>query len=89
MSILQWVVEKRDGVCLWGLFKKDGCSGPLDPHHIVFRSAGGKDAKENLITLCRKHHDQAQRHLVSKEDLFDVLRKFYGYGGNDVEGTDQ
>lgn len=29
----------------------------IDPHHIIFRSAGGEDTLENLLTLCRKCHD--------------------------------
>jgi len=31
-----------------------GWSGP---HHICFRSQGGKDEKDNLIRLCNHHHD--------------------------------
>lgn len=29
----------------------------LDPHHVIFKSAGGKDVPNNLLTLCRKCHD--------------------------------
>lgn len=32
------------------------CSERLEVHHIVFRSNGGSDAPDNLITLCKKHH---------------------------------
>lgn len=32
--------------------------GPLDPHHVVKRSAAGKDELGNIVLLCRKHHDQ-------------------------------
>jgi hypothetical protein len=28
-----------------------------DPHHIVFRSAGGEDTLENMLQLCRWCHD--------------------------------
>jgi hypothetical protein len=31
------------------------CFGPLDPHHVVSRGAGGGD--EQVVTLCRRHHD--------------------------------
>jgi hypothetical protein len=31
----------------------------LQVHHIVFRSQGGLDTEENLITLCGAHHDNA------------------------------
>ena len=30
-----------------------------DVHHIIFRSQGGGDNDDNLITLCRNHHNQA------------------------------
>jgi len=35
-----------------------GCSSraQLHEHHVVFRSAGGPDAPENLIALCAFHH---------------------------------
>jgi 5-methylcytosine-specific restriction endonuclease McrA len=32
-------------------------SNGLDPHHVIFKSAGGKDVPNNLLTLCRKCHD--------------------------------
>lgn len=37
------------------------CKEPpwLGPHHIVFRSQGGGDENENLIRLCKTHHDEA------------------------------
>lgn len=36
--------------------KKKGCSNRLEVHHIKYRSQGGSDAPNNLITLCQKHH---------------------------------
>lgn len=36
--------------------KKKGCSDKLHVHHIKFRSKGGSDTPNNLITLCEKHH---------------------------------
>lgn len=70
---------ERDGMCLWGLVSQDGCSAGLDPHHIVTRGAGGNDELTNLITLCRKHHDQAQAYKIPANDLRAVLTRFYGY----------
>ncbi len=37
---------------------KKGCSEKLHVHHIVWRSRGGTDAPDNLVVLCRKHHEQ-------------------------------
>lgn len=34
------------------------CAGTLSVHHI---QRGGTDELENLITLCRHHHEQAER----------------------------
>ena len=34
-----------------------GHRGPLDCHHVVKRSHGGRDVPENLALLCRAHHD--------------------------------
>lgn len=40
----------------------ENCPGywPLDkaPHHIIFKSQGGPDTEENLITLCMYCHSK-------------------------------
>lgn len=44
----------------------------VDVHHIDPRGMGGsqsKDYTENLMGLCRKHHDQAEAKLIPKEKL--------------------
>lgn len=33
-----------------------GCHGPLEFDHIVKRSQGGDDTRENLRPLCQHHH---------------------------------
>lgn len=33
----------------------------LELHHIVFRSQGGKDQLDNLVTLCNRCHARAHR----------------------------
>ena len=52
------------------VFERDGwqCAFPgcsmrktLDAHHIVFRSRGGSDELDNLVSLCRIHHDLIHR----------------------------
>ena len=80
-TILDWVVSERDGACLAVFTGKPlpACWGGLDPHHIVPRSANGKDVPENIITLCRGHHDMAEANLLSKEELRQVLTTLYGY----------
>ena len=47
-------IERRDH----GRCQVPGCraSKYLDCHHIVFRSAGGRHEKENLVLVCGAHH---------------------------------
>jgi hypothetical protein len=47
---LQYVREKPCAVC--------SRNPPSDPHHITTRGAGGGDTKENLVALCREHHNE-------------------------------
>ena len=73
------VRTKRDGACLYGLIHKDGCSGGLDAHHIIPEGVGGPDVEENLISLCRKHHNLAEARLITPEVLQQILSYFFGY----------
>ena len=73
------VLHARDGVCLYGLIKKDGCVGGLSVHHIKTRGSGGHDVPENLITLCQKHHNMAQAYQIPVAELHAILTKFFGY----------
>ena len=71
----------RDGTCLYGLLYQDGCVGMLSPHHIVsFGSDPRQDVLENLIVLCKKHHNQAEAREIHAITLRGVLYHFYGYG---------
>lgn len=71
--------RRRDGCCLYGLVAQDGCVPGYDAHHIDTKGSGGNDALENLICLCRKHHDQAQSRRIAAKKLREVLAQFYGY----------
>lgn len=78
-----YVLYKRDGCCMIGLGRKDkygACMGVLDPHHITNRGAGGADTPQNTITLCRRHHDDAQGHRIPRDELYEILDQFYSYG---------
>ena len=46
-------------------------------HHIVKISASeeGKLQDENLITLCRYHHEMAEKNMISKEELYGLVNK--------------
>lgn len=49
----------RDGGCVYR--QQGGCSGALAVHHRVPLEQGGTNALDNLLTLCRAHHEQAER----------------------------
>lgn len=53
--------ESRCRVC--------GFDALVEVHHIKPRHKGGKDALDNLITLCPNHHTMADRGLLSPEEL--------------------
>jgi 5-methylcytosine-specific restriction endonuclease McrA len=44
----------------------------LDPHHVIYRSAGGENAANNLLTLCRKCHDDIHAERLGIE-VVEVL----------------
>jgi 5-methylcytosine-specific restriction endonuclease McrA len=37
------------------------CEGPIHEHHWIPREDGGPDTQENLVPLCKKHHDMVHR----------------------------
>lgn len=51
----------------------------VDVHHIVFRSHGGADVPENLICLCRTHHELAHKYEPEwREKLIQMNESIYG-----------
>jgi len=64
--LLTWDRPERQGHAIQrAILERDGyqCAAPgctarrgLEVHHIVFRSHGGVDRPENLVTLCSLHH---------------------------------
>jgi len=47
-----------------------------DIHHINYRSLGGTDDIENLMALCRFHHDSAHLGVLSPEHLQEIHDAF-------------
>jgi hypothetical protein len=76
------VVQRRDGVCLVGLSRPEygPCTQGAHGHHIDTRGSGGDDTKENLITLCPRHHDMAHAKKIAPGVLRDILKERFGYG---------
>jgi len=75
------MARDRDGTCLYGLLWRTGCIGIISPHHIVsFGSDPRQDVLENLVCLCKKHHDEAEARVIPAIVLQGLLYHFYGYG---------
>lgn len=57
----------------------------LDPHHVQHRSAGGEHAMNNLLTLCRKCHDDEHdgRLVIEVVEVLptDLVVKFWRQKG--------
>lgn len=77
-----YVLARDNYTCQCGL---KGCVTILEVHHIKFRSQGGSDNPNNLITLCSKHHNMlhegrivlnVKRHKsLSSATVMNVIRK--------------
>ena len=47
----------------------------LQVHHIILiaKDYNKRLDSDNLITLCRMHHEQAEKGIISKEELYELL----------------
>lgn len=51
----------------------------IEVHHIVFRSHGGMNIRQNLVCLCKAHHDMVHSDEPKwRDDLLDKMRAHYG-----------
>lgn len=57
LSVRAQLLERCQGRC-----ERCRLVKPLDPHHRVKRSQGGKDELGNLFALCRECHDDIEQH---------------------------
>ena len=76
--------RKRDGVCLYGIWHKDGCNGGLDGHHIIPVGLGGPDVVENVISLCRWHHTLAEARKLEPDEFRRLLSHYHSYTYDDL-----
>jgi hypothetical protein len=58
----------------------------LQPHHIIYRSHGGKDTPENTITLCARCHDAVHKgcrycgeRITGREVILFILKQWVGH----------
>lgn len=61
------VLERDNYTCQYCEFK--GKSDYMDVHHIIKVIEGGSNLLDNLITLCRKCHNNADRGYISIDEL--------------------
>jgi hypothetical protein len=45
------------------------CAGPMDGHHRLPRSKGGRDVPSNALWVCRRHHDWIHQHPAAATEL--------------------
>ena len=75
-TVRQAVTERSGHQCELLHLKRGRCAQwGADQHHIVYRSRGGKHTTDNLIHLCRTHHDLV--HEKGKPILTDRKERRY------------
>lgn len=59
---------------------------PSDPDHVTTRGAGGGDLRDNLMPLCRRHHEERHRKgIASLVNLYSgVYRWMVEMGRDDI-----
>ena len=50
------------------------CGNFSDPDHITTRGAGGGDVPDNVMPLCRRHHNE--RHA---KGIFHMIEEYFTY----------
>lgn len=73
-AVRDQVLERDRGCRARTLVPEVRCFGPIDPHHVLRRSQGGPDTVENLIAVCRAHHDWIHGHPARAYSL-NLLRR--------------
>lgn len=69
---LFWKYAEENQTCE-GKFLSVDCTFIDPPHHIRYKSQGGGDNHENLITLCRACHDLVHS---NKQKYQEILIKY-------------
>lgn len=68
-TVREEVINRDRGCRADRLVTEIRCWGPIDPHHVLRRSQGGPDTSENLISVCRAHHDWIHQHPARSYEL--------------------
>lgn len=60
-NVKSYILHRDRHTCYFNNKNPWKCAYKLQVHHIEFKSRGGSDAPNNLITLCEKCHDQLHK----------------------------
>ena len=65
-----------------------GCTSRrnLETHHVVYRSQGGGDGQENLVCLCRFHHQMGEHGVLARVRGVAPLGLVWEMGKNGIGG---
>lgn len=74
-------VVKRDQDCQGKQLIGGACKGRLDCHHVWRKGQGGPDHEDNLVLLCRAHHDWVHAHVVPSLALGFLSSSWDGMAG--------
>ena len=67
------VLMRDNQTCQWCNYS--GSDRYMDVHHIIPVRKGGANTLENMITLCRKCHNQADAGKISPSALMEIVNK--------------
>jgi hypothetical protein len=92
-NVKAYILSRDSYKCQSG---KKGCSDKLHVHHLKYRSNGGSDTPNNLITLCEKHHKalhagkfelniKSHKSLKSATTMNIIRRRLLGYFPEAIE----
>jgi hypothetical protein len=68
-DIYQQVLARDGGCVARTLVPEVKCAGRIDPHHALMKSQGGKDTLDDLIAVCRAHHDHIHANPAQSYEL--------------------
>jgi 5-methylcytosine-specific restriction endonuclease McrA len=78
-------VYERDGFrCRWC----GRTNGIIDIHHVTYRRGPAEDVADNLVCLCRTHHDfvhgraNARGQVITKARAQEILRRVIATPGS-------
>ena len=83
VSVEEWAALKTQLIArARGVCEMPCCiSAADDPHHVVPCSAGGADALENLVAICRAHHARADWPIANGRLVIEAAGLHLGFYG--------